>query len=117
MNAEDLRIMCLSLPHVTEDVKWDTNLCFLIGEKLFCLSPLDGEFGAVIKVPTEDFENWMDRPGFNQAPYFAKRQWVHITAENDLTADEWIALINQSYQLIKSKLTRKKIRELEGEDG
>ena len=31
MDIETLRTICQDLPHVTEDIKWGDDLCFLIG--------------------------------------------------------------------------------------
>jgi hypothetical protein len=35
MTVEDLRDICISLPHSTEDIKYGTDLCFSVGKKTF----------------------------------------------------------------------------------
>ena len=35
MDIEDIRIMCTSLPGVTEDIKWGNDLVFSVGGKCF----------------------------------------------------------------------------------
>ncbi len=45
MNLEHLRKYCLSFPGVTEDVKWGNDLCFCVGEKMFCVTGVDGGGG------------------------------------------------------------------------
>ena len=35
MTIEGLRSICRSLPGITEDVKWGSDLCFLVGGKMF----------------------------------------------------------------------------------
>jgi hypothetical protein len=35
MTVEDLRDICISLPHSTEDIKYGTDLCFSVGKKYF----------------------------------------------------------------------------------
>jgi len=36
MDIEAIRDFCNKLPSVTEGVKWANDLCFMIGEKMFC---------------------------------------------------------------------------------
>ena len=38
---DKLRKYCLSLPAVTEDVKWENNLVFSVGGKMFCMAALE----------------------------------------------------------------------------
>jgi predicted DNA-binding protein (MmcQ/YjbR family) len=38
MNIEQLRKFCLSFPGATEDIKWGADLCFCVGEKMFCVT-------------------------------------------------------------------------------
>ena len=45
MTLDQLRKFCSKLPHVTEDVKWGNDLCFLIAEKMFCVASLDPREG------------------------------------------------------------------------
>jgi hypothetical protein len=41
MDIEILRQICLSFPATTEDVKWETNLCFCAAGKIFCIANLE----------------------------------------------------------------------------
>ena len=107
MNIELLREYCLNLPHTTEDMKWGENLCFLIGKKLFCLVSLDEEFSVSLKVSEEDFHELVNRSGIDQAPYFARNQWLNVKDPAALSEDEWNRLLKDAYSLIKSKLPRK----------
>jgi hypothetical protein len=57
MNIELLREYCLSLPGVTEDVKWGNDLCFCIYERMFCITGLNNEpLMVTLKVKDEEFE-------------------------------------------------------------
>jgi len=107
MNVEEIREFCLSLPHVTEDLKWGNNLCFLIGEKIFCLTDLDNDFAAVLKVREEDFEDLTAREGIKQASHFARRKWIVVTGEGVLSEVEWMNLLTRSYDLVRANLTKK----------
>lgn len=112
MTIEDLRERALKLPHVTEDVKWGNDLCFLIADKMFCVTGLSGDFSASIKVQAEEFEELSSRPGIIPAPYLARYKWVLVQGEASLSDDEWDHYLQQSYQLVKSKLPKKKQAEL-----
>ncbi|MBL4657725.1 MAG: MmcQ/YjbR family DNA-binding protein [Flavobacteriales bacterium] len=114
MNIEQLRDICLSLPGVTEDVKWEDHLCFLVGNKMFLITGLDkSPTPASFKVPPEDFAEVASMDGFHQAPYLARGQWVHTDDVNNLGEEEWMRYTEQSYRLIRSKLTKKMNKELD----
>ena len=113
MNVEWLQKYCLSLPHVTEDVKWDDNLCFLLAEKIFCLVHLGGKFSCAIKVNEEDFFELTERDGITQTSHFAKGKWISINESSSLSKKEWEHYIKQSYELVKAKLPKKILSQLE----
>ncbi|MBL4656108.1 MAG: MmcQ/YjbR family DNA-binding protein [Bacteroidia bacterium] len=114
MNIEQLREFCLSLPGVTEDMKWGDHLCFCVAEKIFLIVGLDeNPLKASFKVPTEQFDELIAIDYFKQAPYLAKRQWVHISDINKLNVEKWEHYAYQSYEIIKSKLPKKTQKELE----
>jgi predicted DNA-binding protein (MmcQ/YjbR family) len=114
MDTEGIRQFSLTLPGVTEDIKWENNLCFSVANKLFLLVSLDEiPPGASFKVPVEDFDAISSREGFQQAPYFARRMWVSVDDIARLSRDEWETIIRTSYDLVKSKLPAKVRRELE----
>jgi predicted DNA-binding protein (MmcQ/YjbR family) len=108
MNVENIRAICKKLPDVTEDVKWGADLCFLISEKMFCVSGLEGPFGVSLKVTDEEFGAMSARPGIIPAPYVARYKWVMVQDPKALTKKEWEFYITQSYELVKSKLPKKK---------
>ena len=112
MNIEQLRQFCLSLPHSTEDVKWEKDLCFCIGEKMYCVTGLDdGLPEAAFKVSPEEFDELVERPGIDPAPYLARYKWV-LAAFDALSDTEWEQLVRQSYELVKAKLPAKIRKEL-----
>ena len=114
MHIEDLRSICLSFLGVTEDIKWENHLTFLVAGKMFCLTGLDTSFSAALKVPTEDFDELIALPGITQAAHFARRQWIAVDEENRISRDEWIRLLKQSYDLVLAKLSQKVQREIRG---
>ena len=112
MDIEWLRNFCLALPAVTEDVKWDNDLCFCIDGKMFCVTALEGAFKCSFKVRDEEFEELLLLDGIVPAPYMARNKWVQVQVPSALDRAAWKSCIKQSYELIKSKLTKKRRSEL-----
>jgi predicted DNA-binding protein (MmcQ/YjbR family) len=107
IDIEDIRNICLELPGVTEDIKWENDLCFLIAEKMFCVVNLKGELNVTFKVPDEDFEKWIYRDGVNPAPYLARAKWIQLNDFLLEDAGEIKKSIEHSYELVKAKLPKK----------
>ncbi|HYG49703.1 MAG TPA: MmcQ/YjbR family DNA-binding protein [Flavobacteriales bacterium] len=107
MNIEDLRKMCLGLPHVTEDIKWGHDLCFCIGEKMFCVTGIEGPLKVSFKVKDEEFHDMAARPHIVPAPYVARYKWVLVEEPHALNAKEWEHYVSQSYSLVKENLSKK----------
>ena len=112
MDIDQLRDICLSLPAVTEDVKWDNDLCFCIVNKMFCVASLDPPFKVSFKVQDEEFEELSNTEGFVPAPYMARAKWVLVTDPGKLSNKEWEKYVKQSYELVKAKIPKKSLKEL-----
>ena len=112
MEIESLRKFCLSLPAVTEDVKWGHDLCFSVGGKMFCVAGLETPFKCSFKVKEEEFEELSVRDGFMPAAYMARNKWVTVTNPARVNKKEWEYYIRQSYELVKAGLTKKLRAEL-----
>lgn len=113
MNIEALRELCLGLKGVTEDVKWDNDLCFLIGGKMFCVTNLEGASRISFKVPEGDYDELSVSKGVIPAPYMARNKWVQVHTWDRFTDAEWEFYLKQSYGLVKAKLTKKLQKELD----
>ena len=111
MDLESIRRYCKSLPHVTEDVKWGHDLCFLIGGKMFCvvnLEPARGDRSMVaLKATEEEFAELVEREDIIPAPYMARNFWVSLTEYDALPPAELKQRIARSYQLVMEKLAKK----------
>ena len=112
MDIETLRKLCRALPHVTEDIKWGNDLCFLIGKKMFCVASLQVPFTASFKVPPDEFEELITKNGIIPAPYVARYHWVLVENVMVLKKKEWEHFIRQSYDLVKAGLPKKALKEL-----
>jgi predicted DNA-binding protein (MmcQ/YjbR family) len=113
MDIEGIQAICRKLPAVTEDIKWEHDLVFSIGGKMFCVIGLDqSPTTASFKVLDEEFEEMSQRPGFKPAPYVAKYKWVFIEDINKMNKKEWGHYVAQSYNLVKDKLPKKLQKQL-----
>lgn len=107
MTIDALREICLSFPGVTEGVKWEDHLCFMVGEKMFCITGMQDDSHASIKVSEEDFDVLTERKGIEQARYFAKRKWIGIDKLSLLKKKEWQEYLRKSYELVLEGLPKK----------
>jgi len=58
MNLDKLRELCMSFPGATEGLKWEDHICFMVAEKIFCMT---GEWGGVnLKVLPEEVEEMIE---------------------------------------------------------
>jgi predicted DNA-binding protein (MmcQ/YjbR family) len=112
MNIEAIRNICNTLPAVTEDIKWGDDLCFMIGEKMFCVSVLSPPIKVSLKVTDEEFAELSNSPGIIPAPYVARHKWILIEDANRFDDKEWEYYITQSYNLVKARLPKKVLAQL-----
>jgi predicted DNA-binding protein (MmcQ/YjbR family) len=110
MDIEAIRKYCLSLPAVTEDIKWQHNLCFLIAGKIFVMADLEPSFGVSFKVTEEEFDELVSSKGIISAPYLGGKKWVKVQDENRFTVKEWKHYIFQAWNIKKAKLPLKVLR-------
>jgi len=115
MDAESVRKFCLSLPHVTEDVQWRSDLLFRIGNKMFAVVALDAssDHRMSFKCTPEVFAELTEREGIVPAPYVARYHWVALERFDALPERELKELLKTAYQLILEKLPRKSRAQLE----
>jgi predicted DNA-binding protein (MmcQ/YjbR family) len=114
MDIEGIRNICNALPHVTEDIKWGNDLCFMIAEKMFCVASLTTPLKGSFKVTDEEFDELSNKPGIIPAPYVARYKWVLVEQMNVLSKKQWEHYLTQSYNLVKVKLPKKVLKELNG---
>jgi predicted DNA-binding protein (MmcQ/YjbR family) len=115
MDIESVRKFCLSLPHVTEDVQWESDLLFRIGNKMFAVVGLDpaSDHCMSFKCTPEVFAELTEREGIMPAPYVARYHWVALERFDALPETELKQLLKNAYQLIFEKLPKKSKAALE----
>ncbi len=112
MDAQWIRSRCLALPGVTEDLKWEKDLCFLVGGRMFCVLVLDGPFSASLKVDPEEYDALLDTPDILPAPYLARYKWVQIRGPKAFDHKQWGARLERSYALVVASLPSRIRRDL-----
>ena|SRR5688500_1791335 len=113
MNTEELRSFCLSFPYTTEDVKWGNDLCFCVGEKMFCVTGLEAGSHLSFKTTPENFAELVELDGIIPAPYVARYHWVALERPDALPNDKLKELIGLAYRLVFEKLPKSKRTSLE----
>ena len=108
MTIEDIQNICRKFSQVTEEIKWETHLCFCVGGKIFLItSPDDSPVTASFKVNDEDFVTLSEKEGLMPAPYLARYKWIYTDNINRLTGKQWEQYLKIAYELVASKLSAK----------
>jgi len=116
MTRDQLRAICHSLPGTTEDIKWGDDLMFSVGGKIYCGTSASGPepIGLSMKTTPATFDLMTGQEGVTPAAYSARFHW--ITVAPDALADSAVEdLVRQAHEIVLSKLSKKKQREIRGE--
>lgn len=98
---------CRRLPGVTEDVKWDNDLVFSVGGKMFAVFGLPDNEPIGFKVDPAVFSVLTQQPGVVPAPYLAHHSWVQVKTREAIPREELEELLRESHALVARKLSRK----------
>lgn len=117
MDSMQLRACVGSWPGVTEDIKWGADLVFSVADRMFCVidatpAAQGGSDRLSFKVDDDRFLELTDRRGIIPAPYLARAKWISLAEPGAMTDAELAPLLRRSYELVRSKLTKAKQREL-----
>jgi predicted DNA-binding protein (MmcQ/YjbR family) len=109
MTLDRLREICAGLPGVTEDVKWEHDLCFCVGGKMFAAVNLEPPHQLGFKCTPEDFAELTEREGIIPAPYLARAMWVQESELGvALERQELTSLLRSAYDQVVAKLPKSK---------
>lgn len=119
MHIEQLRDFCIAKKGVTEHFPFDDiTLVFKVMNKMFALSSLGkwekGEESINLKCDPDKAEELRGEfEGINAGWHMNKRLWNTVTINSaDVSDDLVMELINHSYDLVVSGLTKKAQKEL-----
>jgi predicted DNA-binding protein (MmcQ/YjbR family) len=109
MSIDAIRTFCLSLPAVTEDIKWGSDLVFSVGAKMFAVVNTERPHTLAFKCTPETFAELTEREGIIPAPYLARALWVQERSVGAaLERREMEELLRASYELVVSTLPKSK---------
>jgi predicted DNA-binding protein (MmcQ/YjbR family) len=116
MTTEAIRAYCLTLPHTTEDVQWE-SLLFRIARKIYLTVNLEpsSKGRLSLKCTPEEYAELVELDGVIPAPYMARNHWIALTRLDALPPAELRRRISESYELVKAGLPKKTLRELESQ--
>lgn len=105
---------CGPWPGVTIEVKWESNLVFSVGGKMFAIFNLAQEgYGRIgFKVDDDLFLPLTEQPGIMPAPYLARARWVRVFETRRYSPEWFEERLRRAYELVAAKLTKKARREL-----
>lgn len=105
---QSIQKFCLSLPHTTEDVKWENNLVFSVGKKMYAVLDLDHpKLNSVsFKCSPEDFQQFVQLPDIIPAPYSARFHWIKLEKLTAIEEDVLYSLLKKAYEIVFAKLPK-----------
>jgi len=119
MNVEELRAYCLNKKGVTESTPFDdVTLVFKVMNKMFALIPLD-EDKLMISLkcdPEKAIQLREQYPQVTPAWHFNKKHWNSVLVDGNIEVELVKELVDHSYDLVVSGLTKKLKEELTGLD-
>ena len=116
MNIEELRDYCLSMDSVTEKTpfgkfarRFDSVLVFYVLDHMFCLTNMDDFTSVTVKANPEVIEELkMTRTSVSSHRNMSERHWIQLNLSGDISDREIYNLVKSSYEIVKSKYTRKR---------
>jgi predicted DNA-binding protein (MmcQ/YjbR family) len=108
MNIEEYREYCICKPGVTEGFPFDLNtLVFKVMGKMFALTNIDLFVSINLKCdPDYAIELREQYEGIKPGYHMSKKHWNTCDTKNDIPDELLKKLIDNSYDLIISKLTK-----------
>jgi predicted DNA-binding protein (MmcQ/YjbR family) len=114
MDNERIRVICMSLPHVSETVNWGHHLVYWagdreIGGKMFASTDLDGSGVGVLSFHcgAERFHELLEIDGMRPTPYSAKHFWVTMERWDVLRPGQIEEELKLAHALIFERLPKR----------
>ncbi len=117
MSFRALAAFCRKLPHATEDVKWESNLVFSIGGRMFAVFEFPDFPHVSFRTTPWLFSPLISKEGIAPAPYLARYNWVLVTRPRALPPAMLKQLMRESYHLVAAGLPAKKRKEMGLQEG
>ncbi len=116
MNIEEFREYCLSIEGVTENThfgkiapRFNSILVFYVCDHMFCMVNIDYFHCAVVKnTPEKIAELHETRNSCERQRNMNAKYWIQLNFGGDISNSEILELVQQSYEIVKAKYTKKK---------
>lgn len=116
MNIEEFREYCLSFEGVTEKTpfgkfapRFNSILVFYVCDHMFCMVNIDYFHCAVVKnTPEKIAELHETRNSCERQRNMSAKYWIQLNFGGDISNSEILELVQQSYEIVKAKYTKKK---------
>ena len=119
MNIEEYRLFCLSKKGVTESIpfsKLPSVLVFKVKGKMFTATDIDTFASFSIKCDPETIDELRAQYlALEEPSYFSKKHWSNVVMDGSIPDDILYEWLDQSYDLVVAKLTKKLKLELNDE--
>jgi predicted DNA-binding protein (MmcQ/YjbR family) len=103
----EIGVFCRGLPGATVDIKWEDNLMFSIGGKIFAGMQCDDAGSVGFKCDDVEFERLTKVEGVIPAPYAARFGWVKVVRAGALKRAQLEKHLRRSYELVRAGLPAK----------
>lgn len=114
MNIEEIREYCIAKKGVTESFPFDdTGLVFKVMDKMFGLLALESHRLSLKNLPDKNMELRAEYSSIIPGYHFNKQHWNTIELDGSIPVKLLQEMIDESYNLVVQKLTRKQKDELE----
>ena len=97
MEHKIIEQICISLQGTTQDLKYGSDYCFLVNEKLICIKTLEAPHQISFKAKSGEVSKLTSRGGVVKDKQY---NWVKVKDINALSKREWEYYIRQSYELV-----------------
>ena len=98
---------CRSLLGTTEDIKWENDLVFSVGGKMYATFDPARPDTPSFKCDEFDFHRLTTLDGIRPAAYLARAGWITLLRPDALPLDETLALLTKSHDLVMARLSRR----------
>jgi predicted DNA-binding protein (MmcQ/YjbR family) len=116
MNLETLRTLLLSNAGATEDLPFGPDtLALKVGGKMFALVGLNSQpLRVSLKCDPIDAQYLRDTyPAVQPGYHLNKRHWNTVTLDGSVPEDEFLMMVERSYQLVVKGLSRAERQKLQ----
>ena len=115
MTRDEFNAFCGAMKATNHVVQWGNADVWKVADKVFAICGWnDGKDAFTFKVGDIAFEVLGSEPGIRPAPYLASRgmKWLQVYEDTAMSDASLRDHIEESYQLVLAKVTKKKRREL-----